>query len=93
MPSPWPNRGILMPVTRAVSVDSLLAYLQNDLFAAEGLTPESTLFSSGLLDSVAMVSLIAFVEEATGADVRPSDVTLDNFDTVSRIVEYAATLA
>ncbi|PZN93461.1 MAG: phosphopantetheine-containing protein [Alphaproteobacteria bacterium] len=82
-----------MPVIRAVNVDSLLAYLQNDLVAVQELTPESPLFSSGLLDSVAMVSLIAFVEDATGADVRPSDVTLDNFDTISRIVEYAATLA
>lgn len=82
-----------MPVIHAVSVDSLLAFLRNDLFATEVLTPEAALFSSGLLDSVAMLSLITFVEEATGADVRPSDVTLDNFDTISRIAEYAATLA
>lgn len=82
-----------MPVSRTPTVESLLAYLRDDLFVAEELTAETLLFSSGLLDSVAMVTLITFVEETTGADVRPSDVTLDNFDTASRIADYAATLA
>lgn len=82
-----------MPVTHALTADSLLAYLRNDLFVTEALTADTPLFSSGLLDSVAMVTLITFIEEEAGADVRPSDVTLDNFDTAARIADYAATLA
>ena len=36
-----------------------------------------------------MLSLIAFVEERSGIEVRPEHVTLDNFDTPSRIVRFA----
>lgn len=82
-----------MPDAHAFTADSLLAYLQSELAVAQPLTPDTPLFSSGLLDSVAMVGVIAFVEQATGTDVRPSDVTLDNFDTAARIADYAATLA
>jgi len=51
---------------------------------------ETLLFSSGLLDSVAMMRIIGFIEEQAGFDVRPADVTLENFDTVARIVAYVA---
>jgi acyl carrier protein len=57
--------------------------------AYEGdLTEESELFSTGALDSVDMMKLIMFVENTAGIQVRAEDVTLDNFDTVSRIVRY-----
>jgi acyl carrier protein len=75
-----------------LSAEALIAYLRDDMSMTDPVSAETELFSSGLLDSVAMMSLIAFVEERTGADVRPADVTLDNFDTVARIVAYAATL-
>lgn len=50
--------------------------------------PDSPLFSSGMLDSVAMLNLIAFIEEASGVEIRAEDVTLDNFDTPARIVRF-----
>lgn len=49
---------------------------------------ETALFSSGALDSVAMVNLIAFVEEQTGIEIRADEVTLDNFDTAERIIRF-----
>lgn len=74
-----------MPLT----TDALIAYLAADLAVADPVDAETELFSTGLLDSVAMMQIIAFVEEQAGIDVRPADVTLDNFDTVARIVAYA----
>lgn len=50
---------------------------------------EAPLFSSGALDSVAMVNLIAFVEEQTGIEIRADEVTLENFDTAERILRFA----
>lgn len=50
---------------------------------------DTPLFSSGALDSVAMLSLIALVEEKAGIEIRAEDVTLDNFDSVERIVRFA----
>jgi len=51
---------------------------------------ESPLFSSGMLDSFAMLNLIMFVEAQTGMDVRAEDVTLENFDTARRILDFAS---
>lgn len=76
-----------------LTADTVLTYLRDDLMIEDPITPDDALFSSGLLDSVAMMNLITFLEEKTGGDVRPSDVTLDHFDSIDRIVAYAATLA
>lgn len=68
---------------------TLIAFLTDSLNVDTPLTAETELFSSGLLDSVAMMNIIGFVEEQAKIDVRGVDVTLENFDTVARIVEYA----
>jgi len=56
-------------------------------------TIDTPLFSSGALDSVAMLSLIALVEESAGIEIHAEDVTLDNFDSVERIVRFAESRA
>lgn len=50
---------------------------------------DTELFSSGMLDSVAMLNLIMFVEEATGLEIRADEVTLENFDSPARILHFA----
>lgn len=50
----------------------------------EGDTP---LFESGLVDSMAILELIAFVEEATGRAISARQVHLKHFGTVDRICE------
>jgi acyl carrier protein len=82
-----------MQTTLAFTAHDVIDYLRNDLSVDQDLDEQSALFSTGLLDSVSMMNLILFIEQRSGAEVRPSDVTLDNFDTVARIVAYAATLA
>lgn len=52
-------------------------------------TLETALFSSGALDSVAMLNLITFVEDRTGIEIRADEVTLENFDTIERILRFA----
>ncbi|MTH35108.1 acyl carrier protein [Paracoccus limosus] len=76
----------------SLNVEDLIGYLKNDLNIEEALDGDTELFSSGLLDSVSMVSLITFIEERTGATIQPGDVTLDNFDTVERIRAYVDSL-
>lgn len=67
----------------------LMAFLSGTLKVDGELGAESELFSSGALDSVAMLQLITFVEEEAGIRVRPEEVTLDNFDSAARIVRFA----
>lgn len=67
----------------------LLSFLKETLNVDGDVSLESELFSSGALDSVAMLQLITFVEETAGVRVRPEDVTLENFDSAQRILRFA----
>jgi acyl carrier protein len=74
-----------------VTADAPIAFLRDDPNIEAALDADTPLFSEGVLDSVAMLNIIGFLEDEGGIDVRPADVTLDNSDTVARIVAYAAT--
>jgi acyl carrier protein len=51
---------------------------------------DTELFSSGLVDSFAMVDLLVFLEKHTGAKLGPEDISLDNLDSIQRILDFAA---
>jgi len=74
-----------MSFTPEMMVDYLKSELAIDV---EDLTPETPLFSSGIIDSFALVSLMTFVETEGGIRISPSDVNLSNFDSISRIQAY-----
>ena len=73
--------------------DETLIEFVRDTLGVENATSETKLFSTGLLDSVSMVNLIAFMEQSIGMVVRPEDVTLDNFDTPRRILHFSQAMA
>jgi len=52
------------------------------------LNGETELLSSGLIDSVSMVELILFIEQRSGIQFDPLDLSLDNLDTMERILDY-----
>ncbi|WP_029619368.1 phosphopantetheine-binding protein [Pseudorhizobium marinum] len=68
--------------------NTLLAYVRDDL-EIKDVELNTPLFSSGLLDSVSMVGLLGFIEQASGMVIRTEDVTLENFDTPARILAFA----
>lgn len=49
---------------------------------------DSPLFSTGIIDSFTLVSLMALIETHAGFQVDPMDVTLENFDTIERMQAY-----
>jgi acyl carrier protein len=49
------------------------------------LDPDESLISSGVLDSLALLRLIAFLEEQMGVTVEDSEVIPENFETVNEI--------
>ena len=53
---------------------------------------EDDLLTSGLVDSLGVVSLVNFIEEETGLDVPPEDVTLENFLSIRAIDAYVSSL-
>jgi acyl carrier protein len=66
-------------------LDFIAEYFQLD---RDYLERDLPLFSSSLLDSTSMITLVSFLEEKTGLTVNADDLTLDNFDTVSAILSF-----
>lgn len=72
--------------------EDIVSHLRDEQNIEEPIAGGTELFSSGLLDSVSMIGLIGFIEASTGTVIPPADVTLENFDTVDRILAYVAGL-
>jgi len=58
-----------------------------------GLDDDTGLFSGGLIDSLSVIELVSFVEGEIGCAIPPADITLENFDSINRIVRFAEALA
>ena len=49
---------------------------------------DTLLFSTGLIDSMTIVEIIVLVEECWDIQVDPSDLSMDNFDSIAAISGY-----
>lgn len=73
----------------ALTEEALRTYLQDELgIDAAELPMDAPLFSSGLIDSFSLVSLLAHIEQTCGFKIGASDVNLDNFDSMARVHAY-----
>ncbi len=59
----------------------------------DGLDVDMPLFSSQLVDSFALVTLMMFLEREAGIRIAPADVNLDNMDTIGRMLAYVSRVA
>lgn len=76
------------------TANQFMVFLRDELgIDVAGLTSEAPLFSSGLIDSFSLVTLLSYIEETFGFRVGPMDVSLDNFDSIDRITAYVAAMA
>jgi acyl carrier protein len=74
-----------------VTQDTILSFLADDLGVdIDGIDADTPLFSSQIVDSFALVTLMMFLEREIGVRIAPSDVSLDNMDTVGRMLAYSA---
>ncbi|HWL39691.1 MAG TPA: acyl carrier protein [Gemmatimonadaceae bacterium] len=75
-----------MSDTRRRFAAAMLHWLNEDVAPAGTLvTVDTQLFSTRLLDSLRVLELIAFTEQAIGTAIPDSQIRMDNFQTVSRI--------
>jgi acyl carrier protein len=71
--------------------DQIKDYIsRNLLFSDNGFPyPESASFlEEGIVDSVGVMELVAFVEEKFRLKIDDLDVTPDNFDSVSKLADF-----
>ena len=74
----------------ALTSESLLQYMRDRLgVETAGVEAATPLFSSSLLDSFSIVELMMFIETEGGFRMDAWDVTLDNLDSIERILTYA----
>lgn len=76
-----------------MAVDEIKTDIKN--FILEEFSPEDTqlpedesLFDAGIIDSLGMIKLTAFIEEKYSIVINPSEVTMDNFSTIDKIAKY-----
>jgi acyl carrier protein len=53
----------------------------------EALTTTTPLITGGILDSIATLKLVAFLEETFGIQLEPHEVDADNLDTLESIAQ------
>lgn len=71
--------------------DDILEFLETDLGVDIGeLDVDTLLFSSQLVDSFALVTLMMFLEREAGIRIGPADVNLDNMDSIGRMLAYVS---
>lgn len=73
--------------------DTLKSYITGQLLNDRGevaLRDDDNLLGAGLLDSVAMISLVLFIETEFGIAVPPEDVTIENFLSIDTIAAYVS---
>jgi acyl carrier protein len=54
----------------------------------QAVQPEDKLLTEGLVDSLGMMRLVAFIDESFQFNVPAEDVVLEHFGTVNRIAAY-----
>jgi len=70
-------------------MQSIKDYIMGEFLPGEDpaeLTPTTPLISGGILDSIATLKLVMFVEETYGVNFEPHEVDKENFDTLDAIV-------
>ncbi|MBC3759107.1 acyl carrier protein [Hyunsoonleella sp. SJ7] len=70
---------------------TIIKYIEKELaneYIEDGLDATDDLLGSGILDSMAMVRLIAYVEETFEIKVDPEEMIIENFMTVEDISNF-----
>jgi len=75
----------------SITQQEILDFMQTELgIETATLDPSVPVFSSGVIDSFSLVSLITFIERKCGITVDPIDVTLENLDSVALMLDFIA---
>lgn len=71
--------------------ERIRAYIDKNLTVFDDdytLGNDDAIFELGFVDSVFAIQLVCFLEEQIGVSVLDTDLNIDNFSSVNRIVEF-----
>jgi acyl carrier protein len=68
----------------------LTDYIKQDLLKGRkvNLTPEEDLLGAGIIDSLGILQLVAFIDESFGYQVPDEDVVYENFYSIQALANY-----
>jgi acyl carrier protein len=70
-----------------LSANDLVEYLRDELGVdTDEIDADTPLFSSGVIDSFALVQLITYIEDRCQIRLDAADVSLENLDSINRIL-------
>ncbi len=80
-----------MSNTPADLVNRLGAFINDEIStAADPVSSTTDLLLTGAVDSLGVVRITQWLEDNYGTEVDPLDVTLENFQTIDRMVAFVA---
>jgi acyl carrier protein len=89
-----PHAAPLRPATREAFAKALCEFINHELPSRHpkirrepGVSFDTPLFAQGLIDSMAILHVIAFVEDLSGQPIPTEKVVMKHFQTVAAITE------
>lgn len=83
-----------MTATTEETAAKLLGFINTDVSVSpEPIEADTDLLLTGAVDSLGVIRITQWMEDELGVEVDPSDVTLDNFQTVFKMMRYLGELA
>ncbi len=68
---------------------TLIQYIAEQLLdGRQAVEPDDNLLSDGMVDSLAMLRLVGFIEESYGIKIPPEHFTIEHFRTVELLTAY-----
>jgi acyl carrier protein len=61
--------------------------VENFLFGERELKDDESLFESGIIDSLGLIKLLAFIDEKFNVSIDMSEIMIENFNTLNGIME------
>jgi acyl carrier protein len=61
--------------------------VENFLFGERGLEDDEPLFESGIIDSLGLIKLLAFIDETFNISMNMSEINIEDFNTLNDILE------
>jgi D-alanine--poly(phosphoribitol) ligase subunit 2 len=79
-----------------VATDNEVLHAQLRAFFSEKLSVEissvdANLIQTGILDSLALVELLAYIEKEFGTEISLDDIGIEDFHSIAKIAEYVDT--
>ncbi len=71
------------------TIAKLTEFMSEELgIDGDELAHEELLFSTGIIDSFSLVTLLSFIESEFSIRINPTEVILDNFDSLERMDRF-----